>query len=186
MTRMSLRAGRPLNWNVLTIDVSEPARFENQLRAQEDAAKQGAQIVALTMPTVVGLTMSFLTYSAIHQLPGWLPILSLPVVRRMAELRKPEIRAELLKGARSPEAGVFARVADWGNFRIGETYSKANEGLTGRLVRGYCAGARAGAFRRPRRSGSGRRTTDRSLATAAGGGTAEVGVSGFVRGRIRM
>ena len=135
MTRMSLRAGRPLNWNVLTIDVSEPARFENQLRAQEDAAKQGAQIVALTMPTVVGLTMSFLTYSAIHQLPGWLPILSLPVVRRMAELRKPEIRAELLKGARSPEAGVFARVADWGNFRIGETYSKANEGLTGRLVR---------------------------------------------------
>ncbi|MCR9092583.1 MAG: amidohydrolase family protein [bacterium] len=139
MTRMSLRAGRPLNWNVFTIDSKEPDRFANQLGAQERAAEQGAEVVALTMPTLVGLTMSFLTYSPIHQLPGWRSILSLPLEERMAELRKPDVRASLLEGSRSPEAGVFARVADFPNFRIGETFASANEGLTGRLVKEIAA-----------------------------------------------
>ncbi|MBB83499.1 MAG: aminoacylase [Deltaproteobacteria bacterium] len=142
MTRMSLRAGRPLNWNVFTIDSKEPDRFRNQLTAQEKAAEQGAEVVALTMPTLVGLTMSFETYSPIHQLPGWRDVLSLPLQERMAELRKPDVRARLLEGSRSPEAGVFARVADFPNFRIGETHSRANEGLTGRLVKDI-AGERA-------------------------------------------
>ena len=135
MARMSLRAGRPLNWNVFTIDSKEPDRFQNQLRAQEAAAERGAEVVALTMPTLVGLTMSFLTYSPIHQLPGWRDVLSLPLEERKAELRKAEVRKALLVGSRSPEAGVFARVADFPNFRIGETYSDANAGLTGRLVK---------------------------------------------------
>jgi N-acyl-D-aspartate/D-glutamate deacylase len=139
MARMSLRAKRPLNWNVFTIDSKEPDRFANQLGAQESAAERGAEVVALTMPTLVGLTMSFGTYSPIHQLPGWMAVLSLPLPERMAELRKSEVREKLQAGAKSPEAGVFARVADWPNFRIGETHSKANEGLTGRLVKEIAA-----------------------------------------------
>ena len=79
--------------------------------------------------------MSFLTYSPIHQLPGWRKVLALPLPERMAELRKPDIRKVLLEGSRSPEAGVFLRVADFPNFRIGETVSAENEGLTGRLVK---------------------------------------------------
>ncbi len=134
MAQMSLRAGRPLNWNVFTIDAKEPGRYENQLQAQEEAARRGAEVVALTMPTRVGLTVSFLTYSPIHQLPGWRPVLSLPLVERMTALRDPEVRRKLLAGARSPEAGVFARLADWKRFRIGETFSEANRGLTGRFV----------------------------------------------------
>lgn len=134
MTRMSLRAGRTLNWNVFTIDSKEPDRFANQLRAQEAAAERGAAVVALTMPTLVGLTMSFHSYSPIFQLPGWRPVLTLPMDERMAALRDPEVRASLLVGSRSPEAGVFLRVADFPNFRIGETFSEENAGLTGRLV----------------------------------------------------
>ena len=134
MTRMSLRAGRTLNWNVFTIDSKEPDRFANQLRAQEAAAERGAEVVALTMPTLVGLTMSFHSYSPIFQLPGWRPVLTLPMDERMAALRDPEVRASLLMGSRSPEAGVFLRVADFPNFRMGETFSEENAGLTGRLV----------------------------------------------------
>ncbi len=143
MTRMSLDANRPLNWNVFVIDSTEPERFENQLRASEAAAERGARVVALTMPTLVGMTMSFLTYSPIHQLPGWREVLGLPVPERMAALRRPDVRKRLLEGARSPEAGVFARVADFANFRIGETWSRENEGLSGRLVR-EIAGERGG------------------------------------------
>ena len=146
MARMSLRAERPLNWNVFTIDSKEPDRFANQLGAQESAAERGAEVVALTMPTLVGLTMSFGTYSPIHQLPGWMAVLSLPLPERMVELRKPEVRQKLQAGAKSPEAGVFARVADWPNFRIGETHSPANEGLTGRLVKDIAAERGQGDF----------------------------------------
>lgn len=146
MTRMSLRAGRPLNWNVFTIDSKEPDRYANQLGAQEAAAAKGAQVVALTMPTLVGLTMSFLTYSPIYQLPGWSAVLSLPLEKRMAELRKPEVRKTLLEGSRSPAAGVFLRVADFPNFRIGETHAKANAGLSGRFVKEIAAERGAEAF----------------------------------------
>lgn len=135
MARMSLTANRPLNWNVFTIDSKEKDRYANQLGASTRAAEQGARVVALTMPTLVGMTMSFLTYSPIHQLPGWKSILALPIRERMAELSKPEVRAKMLSGSRSPEAGVFARVADFANFRIGQTFSSANRGLTGRFVK---------------------------------------------------
>jgi N-acyl-D-aspartate/D-glutamate deacylase len=87
------------------------------------------------MPILVGMTMSFLTYSPIHQLPGWRAVLELPLPERMAELRKPEVRKKLLEGSRSPDAGVFLRVADFPNFRIGDTFAAENEGLTGRLVK---------------------------------------------------
>ena len=139
MTRMSLASNRPLNWNVFTIDSTEPERFENQLRASDAAAERGARVVALTMPILVGMTMSFLTYSPIHQLPGWREVLELPLPERMAELRKPAVRKKLLEGSRSPEAGVFLRVADFPNFRIGETFAEENEGLSGRLVKEIAA-----------------------------------------------
>lgn len=135
MTRMSVAAQRPVNWNVFTIDSLEPDRYENQLRLGREAAARGGRVVALTMPTLVGMTMSFLTYSPIHQLPGWRDVLSLPLDDRLAALRRPDVRQRLLAGSKSPEAGVFARVADFPNFRIGETHSEANRGLAGRLVR---------------------------------------------------
>jgi len=139
MARMSIEANRPLNWNVFTIDSTEPDRFENQLRASEAAAERGGRVVALTMPTLVGMTMSFGDYSPIHQLPGWSDVLKLPLPECMAELRKPEVRRKLLEGSKSPEAGVFLRVADFPNFRIGETFSPQNEGLGGRLVKEIAA-----------------------------------------------
>src|SRR5947207_14934610 len=36
--------------------------------------------------------------------------------------------------ARSKEAGVFRRLASWGRYQIGDTFSAANEGLKGRAV----------------------------------------------------
>jgi N-acyl-D-aspartate/D-glutamate deacylase len=135
MIRMSLAARRPLNWNVLTIDSRERARMERHLAASHEAEKRGARVVALSMPVLVGLTMSFLTYSPIHQLPGWREVLGKPLPERMAALRDPATRRWMEERAKSPEAGVFARVAEWHRYRIGETFSRANEGLSGRLVR---------------------------------------------------
>ncbi|MEV0602830.1 D-aminoacylase [Streptomyces sp. NPDC050315] len=136
---MSAAAGRPLNWNVLTIDAAVPERVPRQLLASERARKEGGRIVALTMPILTPMNMSLGTFCALNLIPGWGEILGLPVAERIAKLRDPDVRAEMLRRAQSKEAGVFRRLADFGRYVIGDTYSAENEGLTGRVVRDIAA-----------------------------------------------
>jgi N-acyl-D-aspartate/D-glutamate deacylase len=134
MIEMSLRGERPINWNVLTVDSAAPERYRHQLEASVRAAERGARVVALTMPTLVAMNMSFLNFCALFNLPDWPAIMALPVPERMAKLRDPEVRIFMESRAATPEAGAFARLTGWGGYRIGDTYSAANEGLKGRLV----------------------------------------------------
>lgn len=136
---MSAAAGRPLNWNVLTVDASVPERVPRQLFASEQARKAGGRIVALTMPILTPMNMSLGTFCALNLIPGWGPVLGLPVPERIDRLREPEVRAELLRRADSKEAGVFRRLANFGRYVIGDTYSEANRGLSGRVVRDIAA-----------------------------------------------
>ncbi|KUN07142.1 aminoacylase [Streptomyces yokosukanensis] len=135
LVEMSAVAGRPLNWNVLTVDAAVPERVPRQLSASERARKAGGRVVALTMPILTPMNMSLGTFCALNLFPGWGPILALPVPERIAKLRDPEVRAQMLRGARSKEAGVLRRLANFGRYVIGDTYSTANQGLTGRVVR---------------------------------------------------
>ena len=134
MTRMSLEGGRPLNWNVLTIDSARPDDYRNQIAACERAAEAGAIVIALTMPILVGMNMNLGSFCALHMLPGWSDTFGLPIHERMEALRRPETLIALENGAASPEAGVFSRLTGWSGYRIGDTFSAANEGLKGRRV----------------------------------------------------
>jgi len=116
-------AGRPLNWNVLTVDSHDPDRYRNQLKAMDRCAGEGARVVALTMPIIVGMNMSFLTYCALNLLPDWGQILALPPVARLACLRDPDVRAFMAERAASPDAGVFARLTGWDGYVIGDTFA---------------------------------------------------------------
>ncbi|MFF3765835.1 amidohydrolase family protein [Streptomyces sp. NPDC001922] len=132
---MTAAAGRPLNWNVLTIDSAVPDRVPRQLLASERARAAGGRIVALTMPILTPMNMSLGTFCALNLLPGgWGEILGLPVPERIAALRDAEVRARLRRSAESEEAGVFRRLTDFARYVIGDTYSAANDGLTGRVV----------------------------------------------------
>jgi N-acyl-D-aspartate/D-glutamate deacylase len=139
LVEMSAVAGRPLNWNVLTIDAAVPGRVPRQLLASERARAAGGRIVALTMPILTPMNMSLGTFCALNLIPGWGDILGLPVPERIAKLRQQDVRAEMLRRADSPEAGVFRRLADFGRYVIGDTYTDANAGLTGRVVRDIAA-----------------------------------------------
>jgi N-acyl-D-aspartate/D-glutamate deacylase len=86
------------------------------------------------MPILVEMNMSFLNYCALFMMPGWSDVMNLPVPERIAKLRDPEVRRWMDERARSPEAGVFSRLASWGRYQIGDTYSAANEGLKGQVV----------------------------------------------------
>jgi N-acyl-D-aspartate/D-glutamate deacylase len=134
MAQMSYRARRVLNWNVLTVDGREPGKVSQQLRPSDRAAELGGRVVALTMPTIVGMNMNLATFCALWLLPGWKEILDRPIPERIARLRDPETRRVMNERAKSPEAGVVRRLTGWGGYRIGDTFSEANEGLAGRTV----------------------------------------------------
>ena len=131
---MSATAARPLNWNVMTVDSREPGRVPRQLSAGDVAAERGGQIVALTLPVLVPMNMSFLNHCGLFLIPGWGEVLRLPLAERMAKLQDPDVQAHLLERSASPEAGVFRRIADFENYIIGDTYSPTNEGFKGRRV----------------------------------------------------
>jgi N-acyl-D-aspartate/D-glutamate deacylase len=146
MAAMTLAGRRPLNWNVLTIDSREPQRYHDQVGACEHAREQGGTAIALTMPTLVEMNMSFLNYCALFMLPGWSEVMSLPAPERIAKLKDPAVRKWMNEKAHSPEAGVFARLASWGRYMIGDTYSEANQGLKGRVVADLAERANRGTF----------------------------------------
>jgi N-acyl-D-aspartate/D-glutamate deacylase len=146
MTAMSVSAQRPLNWNVLTVDARAAERIEHQLSASSAAAAAGGRIVALTMPTLVPMNMSFRTHCALFLIPGWGEVMGLPEAERKAELADPSVRALLDERARSKEAGVFRGLSHWGTYVIGDTYAPANEGCAFRRVADIAAERGAAPF----------------------------------------
>ncbi len=133
MIAMSCAARRPLNWNVLGVSATNRARHEHQLAAGARARAMGARIVALTMPILGGLKMSFLDHCALNSLPGWGAVLSLPVEERIRALRDPATRQKMRTSAESA-TGALASLARWGAYEIGDTFAPENRGLSGRSV----------------------------------------------------
>jgi N-acyl-D-aspartate/D-glutamate deacylase len=127
-------AGRPLNWNVLTVEAQHPEKVERQLSAADRAEAAGGRVVALTMPVAVPMNMSFRTFCGLWLLPGWKDVLERPEPERLDRLRDPAVRAHLAERARAPEAGVLRVLAHWDRYVIGDTYAAVNAGLGGRVV----------------------------------------------------
>jgi N-acyl-D-aspartate/D-glutamate deacylase len=139
LTAMSVAADRPINWNVLTVDASVPERVPRQLEASDRARAAGGRIVALTMPVLVPMNMSFATFCGLWLIPGWSQVLQGTVQERVRRLADPAVRQQMLDQSRSEEAGVFRRLADFARYVIGDTYAPANDGLSGRVVEDVAA-----------------------------------------------
>jgi N-acyl-D-aspartate/D-glutamate deacylase len=131
---MSAAANRSINWNVLTVDSAVPDRVPRQLLAADRAAAEGGRVVALTMPVLVPMNMSFGSFCALWLMPGWGDVMRLPLDEKRGALADPEVRRTLVDSSHSEEAGVFRRLAGWDRYVIGDTYSDANAGLSGRVV----------------------------------------------------
>lgn len=133
LTEMSLRGRRPVNWNVLSVDSADPERTWHQIQASEKAAERGARVVALTMPIIVPMNMNFHSFCALNLLPGWGEVLAGDVDDRMPRLQDPDVRRRMQADA-AETSGALRRIIDFDNYVIGDTYSAANDGLTGRRV----------------------------------------------------
>jgi N-acyl-D-aspartate/D-glutamate deacylase len=133
MIAMSRAANRPVNWNVMQVSAANRGRHEHQLAAGTRAKRAGARIVALTMPMLGGVKMSFLDYCALNLLPGWAAILDRPIPERLRALADPATRRKMRTSAEAV-TGALVSLQRWGAYEIGETYAPQNEGLTGRTV----------------------------------------------------
>jgi N-acyl-D-aspartate/D-glutamate deacylase len=131
MAQMSARANRPLNWNVLGVAAGQEKRTAHQLLPSKRAREVGGRVVALTMPIFADNNMSLGTFCALWLIPGWHDILSLPKDEKLAKLRDPAVRDEMTRAAKGT---VFERLADFSNYRIGDTIAPENKRYEGRLI----------------------------------------------------
>ncbi|MGE0881256.1 MAG: amidohydrolase family protein [Acidimicrobiia bacterium] len=134
IAKMSAVANRVLNWNLLVIDAKYPEKVVHQLTLSDHARRVGGRVIALLMPTIVPMTMSFLNYCALFLVPGWRDVMGLPVDQRMQALRSSDTRRSMDLAINSEAAGMFRGLGNFAGYRIGDTDSAANAGLTGRSV----------------------------------------------------
>lgn len=132
MIDMSVIAGRPLNWNV----ISPTARNLDDVRAKlavgDRAAARGGKVIGLTMPIDMRARFSFHAGFVIDGFDGWAPILALPIPERLAVLSDPARRAEMEAGAaRTPS---LAHLARWGSLVLVETFTPETARFAGRTV----------------------------------------------------
>jgi N-acyl-D-aspartate/D-glutamate deacylase len=160
MVAMTTTARRPLNWNLLTVDSRTPDKTARQLEASSTAAAAGGRIIALTMPTLVPMNMSFRTHCALFLIPGWGDVMGLPLEQRIEKLRVPEVRARLDELAHSEGAGVveLVQLHHRGHLRTRERRPE----LAGRRL--DRRGAAQTTLRRAPRPGHRRRPAHRSVA----------------------
>lgn len=134
MTRLSLLANRPVNWNVLGVSAMNLSAAEHQLEASTKAAARGATVVALTLPHTMKIRLCFAQGAILDGLPGWREVFALPIPERKARLSDPAERRRLDEGARSKEAGILGALANWRNLLIEETFAPSNAAYEGRSV----------------------------------------------------
>ena len=135
MADMSLAADRPLNWNVLVAANARSADdVAHRLSASDRAAERGARVLALTVPDLMRIRLCFLTGFLLDTFPGWAKVMTLPADEKLAALGDPDVRRRLLDGVNSPQAGPFARIAQWHRMTIEEAFTDETKCHEGRLV----------------------------------------------------
>lgn len=133
LARMSADAGRPLNWNVLSVKADDEDRAWHQLAPSRRAREIGGRVVALTMPVFADQNMSFLTFCALWLLPGWRDVLDAPVPERMRRLQDPDVRADMMAKGRASDN--LSQLVEFERYMIGpDELSEANSDVRGRLV----------------------------------------------------
>jgi N-acyl-D-aspartate/D-glutamate deacylase len=131
LARVSAAANRPINWNVLTVTGRRPEKAFHQLLPSRRAREMGGRVIALMMPVHAEMNMSFGTFCALWLIPDWSAILSLPVGEKVAALRDPDVRSDMLAKAKGTP---FSRLTHFETYVIGDTTNPANAELEGRMV----------------------------------------------------
>jgi len=132
LTRMSLAANRPINWNVLFAGKGSEPITEHNLAASDYAAEHGARVVALTVPFAPSPRICFESGFLLDTIPGWEKPMALPHDEKKAMLASPDGRNVLREAALQPTSGF--KVSNWSIYVINETFAPENKQWEGKSV----------------------------------------------------
>ena len=132
LTAMSLESDRPVNWNLLRArsDETSIASMNAKLGASDHAGAAGARVVPLTLPEPFRMRVNFSSGFLYDSLPGWMPVMSLPLPDRLRAFADPTVRANL-KAAVDPSHAVWT---DWPALRIENVVDPRLSELVGQTV----------------------------------------------------
>src|SRR5262249_35117326 len=95
-------SGRPLSYTLAETSL-DPALAWKLLKWTEEAAAKGYRIKGQVLPRPVGFLLGHaLSLNPFYSTPTYLELAKLPFGRRVAELRKPEVRAKILSESNDP------------------------------------------------------------------------------------
>ena len=131
MAEMSAAAGRPLNWNLLTVrpDMTDEI-IESRLAASDIAEEIGGAVYALTMPIPVALRLNLETGYLFDVLPTWRKVLALPRDHKLSELRKVDVRRVLVAEAEGSDRSWY----DMERLAFDESNAAIYQDVRGRTV----------------------------------------------------
>jgi N-acyl-D-aspartate/D-glutamate deacylase len=132
LTRMSLAANRPVNWNVLFVGKGSEAITEHNLAASDYATERGARVIALTVPFSPSPRICFDSGFLLDTIPDWQKPMALPHDEKKAMLASVDGRDVLRQAALQPTTGF--KVSNWGIYVINETFAPENKRWEGRSV----------------------------------------------------
>jgi N-acyl-D-aspartate/D-glutamate deacylase len=132
LTRMSLAANRPINWNVLFVGKGSEATTEHNLAASDYASERGARVLALTVPFTPSPRICFDSGFLLDTIPGWEKPMALPHDEKKAMLASADGRKVLAEAALQPTTGF--KVSNWGIYVINETFAPENKKWEGKRV----------------------------------------------------
>ncbi len=115
LERLVERSGRPLTYT-LAQSHTAPQRWRKQIAMTQAAASRGLNIKAQVIPRPVGMLMSHaLTLNPFYSTPTYEKLMGLPFAARITELRKPEVRAQILSETNDadPKNKLGARVRNF-------------------------------------------------------------------------
>jgi N-acyl-D-aspartate/D-glutamate deacylase len=133
MADMSATAGRPLNWNILTVMASNAEQSQQKLRAGDVARARGGKVVALTIPMNFGVRLSLGSGFILDAMPGWEEPMLLPRAEKLQLFQDVGARRRLNELAQQ-ESNPIRGLANWSTKTIYDVVADENRQYVGRTV----------------------------------------------------
>lgn len=144
MVDMSVRADRPLNWNLLNPRASNQAEIDSKLAVGDRAAAAGGRVVGLVMPLPILTRLNFESGFVLDMLPGWDKPMVLATAEKQRMLSNHDERMRLRElAAQDHPMKVVAR---WDDYLLHECFTDATRPYQGRRVGDIAAEEERDAF----------------------------------------
>ena len=110
--RVAERSGCPLSFTLLQVGGPDRESWKDLLAMTREARAAGVPVTGQVFPRPVGVLLGLdASYHPFSAHPAYLKIADLPLAARVAEMRKPEVRAAILADEPEPRGMLFYRLA---------------------------------------------------------------------------